>query len=186
MFLVVWEDLRNENDYHVLAVRVSPAGRVLDGTTLTVAGGRGTQALPDVASDGKGFVVVWQGAVEREKSLTYYSLARHVAAAGELGESEQLLEWRNPRIAWGGKQCVAVWERHHRHKKVMFINCDLFASRVRGWRPADRPAVAVATSDLEEKRPASASDREGRLFCAYEGYGADGRVLVKARTLDTR
>jgi hypothetical protein len=282
-----------------------------------VAGGRGTQALPDVASDGKDFVVVWQGTVEQEQSLTFCGFARHVAATGDLGESGQLLEWPNPRIAWDGrsylvgfsqlcgvlldaagnridrekygvqivrtagmrfrhfclagaeggwlvvhdrsqpdywgwggpgamicvfvepegnvaadhqeylanlpgnerntpkyqlydhwldasirgqetwpyghnacawdgKQFVAVWERQHRHKKVMFINCDLFASRVHGWRPADRPPAAVATSDLEEKRPALASDRKGRLLCVYESYGADGKVLVMARTLDTR
>lgn len=62
VFLVVWQDLRNEKDWDVYAARVTPAGKVLDVDGFRVAGGKHNQALPQVAWDGKAFLVVWQDA----------------------------------------------------------------------------------------------------------------------------
>ncbi len=60
IFLVVWQDLRNEKDWDVYAARVSPDGKVLDPDGILVAGGAHNQALPRLAWDGKAFWVVWQ------------------------------------------------------------------------------------------------------------------------------
>ncbi|MBL8799946.1 MAG: hypothetical protein JNM56_39050 [Planctomycetia bacterium] len=62
VFLVVWNDLRSEKDWDVYAARVTPAGKVLDPDGFLVAGGKHNQALPQVAWDGKTFLVVWQDA----------------------------------------------------------------------------------------------------------------------------
>jgi len=59
-FLVVWQDLRNGKDYDTYAARVTPDGKVLDADGILVCGGKGNQANPRVAWDGKAFVVVWQ------------------------------------------------------------------------------------------------------------------------------
>ena len=67
-FLVVWQDLRplagsgemTGSDYDVYAARVTPEGKVLDPEGILVCGGKGNQANPRVAWDGKTFVVVWQ------------------------------------------------------------------------------------------------------------------------------
>jgi len=318
VFLVVWQDLRNGEDYDVLGVRVSPVGKVLDAKPLAVAVTPGSQVLPDVASDGTAFLVAWQSikgdetefrgyaapvsaggkvgpAVEtgatpqsrlawdgtsylvawggtstyvrllgrdgkrltQEKKLTMairnmkagcFSLA---AAPGkgcllighrsppdywnwggpgavrcalvtpeaklapslvqyrektlgkeyyyrkfkvyddwlDMGERVKgggMWPWGESALAWDGRNFVAVWQRHHIEQQVMFTNCDLIASRVDGWRPLDRPGAPVAATDEEEKRPALASDGAGKLLCVYERHGADGKVRIGARTLETR
>jgi hypothetical protein len=60
LFLVVWQDFRNGRDWDVYAARVTAAGRVLDPGGVLVSGGPSNQAKPQVAWDGKNFVVVWQ------------------------------------------------------------------------------------------------------------------------------
>lgn len=60
VFLVVWQDLRNEKDWDVYAARVTPEGKVLDPDGILVAGGAHNQAVPEVGWDGKNFQVVWQ------------------------------------------------------------------------------------------------------------------------------
>ncbi len=60
VILVVWQDLRNGKDWDVYAARVAPDGRVLDPDGFPVCGGPHNQALPQVAWDGKTFLVVWQ------------------------------------------------------------------------------------------------------------------------------
>lgn len=72
-YLVVWHDLRNGTDYDVLAARVSADGRLLDREPITIAAGRHNQTLPDVASDGEVFVVVWQGFEEADRAFHGYS-----------------------------------------------------------------------------------------------------------------
>ncbi|MFO8013824.1 MAG: hypothetical protein R6X20_11035 [Phycisphaerae bacterium] len=315
-FLVVWQELRDGKAYDVLGARISPAGKVLDADPILVAAGPGNQALPDVASDGDGFLVVWQGVVREEDVPTYYSFARPVSADAEPGEARRLgtyprpmVAWngeaylvvvaqtlvgmrlaaggepmdegpqtivrnagrrhrtravaggrgrwfviaersqpdywgwggpgaiqcklvtgegtlapdlaeyirtlpgneRNTRkykryddwldvgekkerrtwpygpaaVAWDGRQYVAVWQRHHIERKVMFANCDLVAARVSGWHSRDPAGVPVAASPAEEKWPALASDGKGGLLCAYERYGAEGGVRVVVRVLRT-
>jgi len=314
VFLVVWQDLRNGRDYDVLGARVSPGGKVLDADPVAIAAGAGTQALPDVASDGKGFLVVWQGLpagrtayqgyvaavtadgrasgptqlafgapqpqvawngshyllvygtkrlvarrldaagrpvekalkpwdgqVVRAYKKTVFSLAaapqagwlvvkhrappdywgwggpgampaylvrpggqvdaelkRHMKKdrAGNWGKLPYWLDLGGKKrdtwpygpsaCAWDGRQFVAVWQRYHIAQAVQFVNGDLIASRLDGWKPLDPAGVPVAASGVDEKRPALASDRSGRLLCAYEKYAADGRVCICARTLHTR
>jgi hypothetical protein len=108
VFLVVWQDLRNGTDFDVLAARVSPAGQVLDEKPIAVAGGRGTQAMPDVASDGKSFLVAWQGVVQEQRVPTYYSFAATVSAQGRVGPSKRLLKHPNPIVAWNGGAYLLV------------------------------------------------------------------------------
>lgn len=60
LFLVVWQDLRNEKDWDVYAARIKPDGKLIDDNGLLVAGGAHNQALPDVTWGGKNFWVIWQ------------------------------------------------------------------------------------------------------------------------------
>jgi len=310
-FLVVWQDLRNGKDYDILAAHVSAGGDVLDKEPIALAVAPRTQALPDVASDGKAFLVVWQGLKgDGTKHLGYAAPVGADGKAGAIVETgaapQPKIAWngenylvvfgastllsyrlgpdgkrvdpgrkswdgqvvrahkqsdfsvtgapakgwlavnhrsppdywgwggpgamrcylvgpdgkRDPGIkkepsgvqskqpnwldlgrskkagatwpmganavAWDGKQFVAVWQRHHIEKTVMFTNCDLIASRVDGFRPLDDAGVAVAASAEEEKNPALASDGAGALLCVYERHGKDGKVRISARTLKTQ
>ena len=309
VFLVVWQDFRSGRDFDVLAARVSPEGKVLDKSPIALGAGAGNQVLADVASDGKGFLVVWQGFV----GDGFRASARPVSAAGAAGRAVDLGPGPQPQIAWGGKDyllvtadihlhatrlgpdgqaadkgkrligwwhrktfsvasggdglgwlvvasrtpfpdhwgwggpgatyciavgpdgketpevlalfraskqpkytlypywldvgdrkrkktwphrfsaaagdakgCVAVWVRANVRLDVQLYNHDLYASRVEGCRPKDRPGVAVAAGPASETRPALASDGAGRFLCVYEKHEADGNVRVVARTLAPR
>jgi hypothetical protein len=59
-FLVAWQDLRNGKDFDVYAARVTPDGKVLDPDGFLVCGAPQNQAAPDVAWDGRNYVVTWQ------------------------------------------------------------------------------------------------------------------------------
>lgn len=307
VFLVVWQDFRNGADYDILAARVSADGKVLDTKPIAVAAGPRTQVLPDVASDGKSFMVVWQGL--KDKEAGYRGFAAPVGADGKVGAVVETGASPQPRIAWGGenyltvfgtghlmgtrldaagaplaenrnsrlvvnwkhsifsvagapgtgwlvldhrsppdywgwggpgairsyfvrsngtldpgitkepagvkskqpnwldiglskkdgatwpmdesavawdgKQFIAVWQRYHLEKVVMFADCDIIASRVDGFKPLDPDGVKVAAAAEREMKPTLASTGAGNLLCAYERYGADGKVRVAARVLVT-
>ncbi len=59
-FLVVWTDFRNGPTADIYGARVSPAGVVLDPQGLPLCTAAMNQSQPAVASDGAGWLVVWQ------------------------------------------------------------------------------------------------------------------------------
>ncbi len=85
MVLVVWQDLRNKKDWDVYAARVSADGKVLDADGFLVSGGAHNQARPDVAWDGKTFVVVWQ---DFRGGKMYEVHAARVSAEGKVLEPQ--------------------------------------------------------------------------------------------------
>jgi hypothetical protein len=107
VFLVVWQDLRNGRDYDVLAARVSPAGKLLDAAPIPVAAAPRTQVLPEVASDGRDFLVVWQGL--RGDETAYRGFAVPVGAHGKVGTVVETGAAPQPRIAWGGEFYLAAY-----------------------------------------------------------------------------
>jgi hypothetical protein len=107
VFLVVWQDFRNGKDYDVLGARINRAGKVLDPAPIRIAAGPRTQALADVASDGNGFLVAWQG-LEGE-SAGYQGFAAPVSADGSVGTAVKTGTSPQVRIAAGDKGYAAVY-----------------------------------------------------------------------------
>ncbi|HUT35323.1 MAG TPA: hypothetical protein VNE39_17685 [Planctomycetota bacterium] len=107
LFLVVWQDFRNGKDYDVLAARISLEGKVLDAEPIAVAAAPRTQALPSVASDGKGFLVAWQGMVGEETA--YRGSAAPVSADGKVGAIIETGATPQPELAWGGNCYLAAY-----------------------------------------------------------------------------
>ena len=99
-FLVVWQDLRNGTDYDVLAARVSADGKLLDAEPIKVATGPHNQALPDVAADNDGFLVVWQGFVEVDRA--FHGYAARVDGQGKVRPPVETGITPQPKIAWDG------------------------------------------------------------------------------------
>lgn len=119
VFLVVWQDFRNGKDYDILGARVSPEGKVLDAEPIKVAVGGGTQAMPDVASDGpaspngsaaagNGFMVVFQAHPDSPQELRYKSLAVPVGVDGRVGSASAVMDAPQPKIAWDGANYLVV------------------------------------------------------------------------------
>jgi hypothetical protein len=105
-FLIVWQDLRNGKDYDVLGARIDRNGKVKDRKPIVVAAGPGNQVLPDIASDGERFVVVWQGL--HGEDPTYRGYAAAVSVAGKVGPAVETGVTPQPRVAWNGSHYLAA------------------------------------------------------------------------------
>lgn len=105
-YLVVWHDLRNGRDYDILGARVSAAGKLLDAEPIRIAAGPHNQALPDVAADKDGFLVVWQGYNASNRVFNGY--AARVEADGKVGEPVDIGLAPNLRVAWDGEHFLVA------------------------------------------------------------------------------
>jgi len=105
-FLVVWQDFRNGKDYDILAARVSPEGTLVDREPIAVAADPRNQVLPDVASDGEDFLVVWQGFVGDETG--YRGFAAAVSAEGKCTRPIETGMTPQSRVAWNGSRYLAA------------------------------------------------------------------------------
>ena len=101
-FLVAWADLRNGRDYDVYVTFVDKQGKASKPSVF--AGGRGGQANPAIASNGKKmFLVVWQDF----RSGKYFEvLGRGVWTAGSAWQAKPipiLARGEVPAVSWTGK-----------------------------------------------------------------------------------
>ena len=101
-FLVAWSDLRNGNDYDVYASYLDRDGKA--GKPLLMAGGKGGQANPAIASDGKRmFLVVWQ---DFRSGKFFEILGKRLGTAGAATQSKPMTilpRGEKPAVAWTGK-----------------------------------------------------------------------------------
>jgi len=107
VFLVVWQDLRNGEDCDVLGARVSLEGRVLDRAPLSIGTGPRTQAMPDVAADDKGFLVVWHGFQGQESVAKIFAV--RVGVDGSVEKAVVMTPGATPRIAWNGAEHLLLY-----------------------------------------------------------------------------
>ena len=105
-FLVVWQDMRNGEDCDVLGARVSPKGKGFDARPIAIAAGPRTQAMPDVAADNKGFMVVWHGFQGGETAAKVF--ARRIGPDGAAGEPVVVTKGATPLIAWNAREHLLV------------------------------------------------------------------------------
>jgi hypothetical protein len=105
-FLVVWQDFRNKKDCDVLGARISSQGKVLDKKPISIAVGPRTQAMPNVAADDKGFMVVWHGFQGKETVAKVF--ARRVNPDGSAGSLTEVTRGATPLIGWNGRDHLLV------------------------------------------------------------------------------
>lgn len=114
VFLVVWQDLRNEKDYDVYAARVTPEGKVLDPDGILVAGGPFNQSRPRLVFDGTNFLVVWE---DLRNGKTYEVFGARVTPEGKLldqggvllSSSKDLNRYMPAPASTGDGRCLVVW-----------------------------------------------------------------------------
>lgn len=136
VFLVVWQDLRNGKDCDVLGARVSLEGKVLDPGPIPIGIGPRTQAMPDVAADDEGFLVVWHGFQGRETVAKIFAAC--VGRVGPAGKPIVIAAGANPRIAWNGKEHLLVFFSVHPYgvgavQRMTWLRLDMAA------RPQSKP-----------------------------------------------
>ena len=122
-FLVVWHDLRNGTDFDVLGVRISRDGTVLDASPLMIGTGPRTEAMPDVAADDRGFMVVWGGF--QNDDLFPRVFATRIDADGTVGTPTSIATGASPRIAWNPHE--------NRHFALYSSAYDSYLSPTANW-----------------------------------------------------
>ncbi|MBA4388953.1 MAG: hypothetical protein C0404_13305 [Verrucomicrobia bacterium] len=108
-FLVVWQEFNGE-DYDIRAVRVSSEGKPLDAEAIAVVSGVHNQSRPAVASDGDGFLVVWQ---DFRGGKNYEIFGARVSADGKLPDGAMPVAMgsagHTPSVAFsGGEYLVTI------------------------------------------------------------------------------
>jgi hypothetical protein len=133
-FLVAWQDMRNKKDCDILGARISPDGKVLDKQPIAIAASPRTQAIPDIAADNKGFMVVWHGFEGKEIYPKIFTA--RVSPNGSPGKPIAIVnDSAAPRIAWNGKEHLVI---HTTRQSKTWLRMDtagkvLPAPKVRSW-----------------------------------------------------
>lgn len=126
-YLVVWSD-RRAIVSHIYASRVRPDGQVIDKQGILLSGTSGTQAYPRVASDGRGWQVVWQDS--RGGSQDIYGC--RVSLDGAIGKVMGIVtvagnNEETPDIAYNGSTFVVVWKDQ---RNSATTDADIYGCRV--------------------------------------------------------
>lgn len=138
--------------YDVSAQRVSGAGVVLDASPLVVSGAANAQQHPSVASDGTGYLVVWDDG----RSATTDIYGARVTSAGAVTDSSGLAiatetgAQINPSVAWDGTEYVAIWDDHRG------ATSDIYGTRVFNTGVVESATVGTllsAATTIDETLP---------------------------------
>lgn len=187
IFFVVWQDLRNGKDYDVLGARISPEGKVLDTRPIAIAAGPRTQAVPDVTSDGKSFLVAWQSFQGDETSCRAFAV--RVGVDGRAGSAVEIKNpWAKaascPKLTWDGT-----------NYRVVFLSQSLLSIRLGlDGSLLDKDTTVVPRSNLGAgigfSHSVSASPSQGMLAVFprsqpdYWGWGGPGAMICSLVGMD--
>ena len=143
VFLVVWQDLRNGEDCDVLGARFSLEGKVLDSASIPIGIGPRTQAMPDVAADDEGFLVVWHGFQHRETAAKIFAAC--IGRDGPPAKAVVIVSGATPRIAWNGKEHLLVFSTVHPYgvgaeQRKRWLRLDMTA------KPQSKPGIMWGNS----------------------------------------
>jgi len=175
VFLVVWQDLRNEKDWDVYAARVTPEGKVLDADGILVAGGAHNQAVPELAWDGKNFQVVWQ---DFRCGNRYEVYGARVSSAGKVLEpggrlfvtAKKPYSRFNPVVAAipGGGKSLLFWYGLHNNRKVPLSGSHLVVDGKVAANPAfTNPTYRKSPGGQYGQFPSSLSAGPKGYFAAW-------------------
>ena len=125
-YLVAWSDRRAASQ-HIYAARVRPDGLVIDRQGIPLSGTTGAQAYPKVASDGLGWLVVWQDV--RASSPDIYCCKVHGGGALSrvYGVATRLDNEECPDVAWNGSNFFVVWRDY---RNVAASESEIYGCRV--------------------------------------------------------
>ncbi len=176
-FLVAWADRRNEPEvsqcappavtqgFDLYATRVGPDGRVL-GTELEIARFPGNQSRPAIASDGQGYLVIWEdgrGGLFTE----LYGVRIDMETGATLGQqfvvSGGTAEHTQPALAWNGSSYLVVWNDARNRSSS---GTDIYGIRLDAGGGRLGSEMPIVTQPGDQRDPAVASDGAG-FFVAW-------------------
>lgn len=126
-YLVVWSD-RRLGPQHIYGARVRLDGTVIDPEGILLSGTAGFQAFPRVASDGRGWQVVWQDS--RGGSQDIYGVKMNGTGVLERVTGIVTLSNNNeetPDVAYNGSTYFVVWRDY---RNIAATDADIYGCRV--------------------------------------------------------
>ena len=165
--LVVWQDGRDSptTGTDIYAARVSSTGALLDPGGVPVCAVNGPQEFPKVASDGTGFLVVWQDDMDGDN--IWQVRAARVTTDGGMPDGAGVvvavgsLKTPYPDVAWAGTHYLVAW-----HHSPDGVELDLHVARV------------GADGVLIDSVPVVADDAAGSQDSASLAHGATQTLLA--------
>ena len=111
-YFVVWSDNRN-GSYNIYGSRVTPCGKVLDPGGIPISTGLYDRGKPDIAFDGKNYLIVWQDYRGSSGTSNIYgsfvSPSGQVITPGDFAITTLTTYEVVPSIAFDGTNYVVVW-----------------------------------------------------------------------------
>jgi hypothetical protein len=170
VFLVVWEHVPLFGHGEIVGVRITPEGDVLDPEPIDITSANKDQEAPAVASDGAGFLVVWEDEQGDDNSIR----GARVTGDGVVLDPEAIIvgqtthSARTPDVAWSDSSYLAVWEDHAAGRDV-----DLLAARVStDGKVLDADPIQLSDAPGDQLE-ASVSSGNGQFFVVWQD-GRDG------------
>jgi hypothetical protein len=177
-YLVAWGYPKNSpaDSGDILGARVSSDGSVQDSPGITLSTFSNTQMSPAVASNGNGYLVVWQDSRNDATGFDIYGV--RVSPAGTVfdlaaipintSREHQL----TPALTSNGREYFVVWEDQR-------IGID--TSRIWGARVSFEGVVLDTNGVQISRAPSQASSTEGDLSPAVASDGLDYFVAWQTR-----
>ncbi len=173
--LIIWADDLYPTD-NILGCRLTQDGQVLDGTGFLVSTFPNPTITPAVASNGNGYVVVWE-----DDRLSPAIYANRVTAGGrprdgagipiDVGTTDQ-----DPAVAWDGANYLIVWTHIGPAGHADIEGARLSPAGV----VLDSPAIAISAATADQTSPSVASNGTNFLV-AWEDSRNGGADLYGAR-----
>ena len=178
-FLVVWSDFRSGLTSDIYGARVSASGAVLDPQGIPICTAAMHQGQPAAASNGDGFLVVWQDFRSAASADIY---GARLSGTGAVLDSTGLVISQgvnselNPAVAANSTGYLVVWQDKRRGSSY-----DIFGARVTTGGAINDPAgLAISTAAGDQINPAvsgNGSDflvvwQDFRSGSSFDIYGA--------------
>jgi hypothetical protein len=152
-FLVAWQDGRFGQYFcDIYGARVTEDGTVLDPDGIEIARDSNAQWMPAVASDGSGFVVVWE---DRRTVDQWDVYGARVTADGTVLDPDGILlceadgDQRYPDVTFGGTDYFAVWQN-----QPGMTPYDIFGARLTtGGTVLDPGGIEICLAEYDQLLP---------------------------------
>ena len=120
-YLVTWQDIRN-GQWDIYAGRMSLDGRVIDTAGFPVSLALGPQQNPVAASDGDGFLVVWE---DQRSGVRWNIYAARLDSNGHVLDTAGILlrslngDKHSPAVAYGAGRYLVTWDEYYGSRNIV-------------------------------------------------------------------
>ena len=176
-YLVAWQDYRSGAS-DIYGACLTSAGAVLHPSGFAISVAAGAQEYPAVASDGSGFLVVWQD----YRSGAYDIYGARVSAAGTVLDASGFIisaaanEQARPAVTFDGANYLVIWQDYRSGAY------DVYGARV---TPAgavlDASGIAISTAANAQECPSVAFDGTNSLVAWQDKRGGPYADIYAAR-----